>query len=151
MDIISQKIAKKSDKNPIECSCNTCRQMCKNAPCLGTPQDILRLCEAGYSEKIMPTLWGAGLVLGFIDFTIDMYQQIEVKNHGCIFLKDGLCELHDKGLKPTDGVLSNCKSSQYFENSTSWLVAKEWIEPKNRFIISQIKRYIEANVKTIEL
>lgn len=50
------------------------------------------------------------------------------------FHVDGLCELHDAGLKPTEGKLShhsiridNFKASK----SISWNVAKEWLNEEN--------------------
>lgn len=40
---------------------------------------------------------------------IEMIQPI-VKDGWCAFRRpDGLCELHDLGLKPTEGVLASCK------------------------------------------
>ena len=58
----------------------------------------------------------------------------------CVF-KDGLCELHDKKLKPIEGKLSH--HSLKIDNfnpkkSLAWLVAKEWISDSNLDIVEEI-------------
>lgn len=47
-----------------------------HTPCLGTPQDIENLIDAGYIDKLSPTLWGAGMMIGVIDIPIPMIQAI---------------------------------------------------------------------------
>ena len=143
MDIISQKIARKTGKKPSSCSCKDCASMCVTA-CLGTPQDILRLVESGYTHRIKLTYWMVGMVLGELDFPIEMYQLEETKDKGCSMLVNDKCTLHDAGLKPTEGYLSSSHEPAIsFEKSLFWNVAKEWIEPKNKFIISQIKKAVD--------
>jgi len=139
MDIIAQKIARKTNKQPIACACKDCAEMCQHTACLGTPQDILRLVEAGYADKLKLTYWMVGMVYNQLDFPIEMYQLAEQPGKGCVMLQNGKCQLHDIGLKPTEGYLSSSHFPAIsFEKSIFWNVAKEWIEPKNRFIIKQI-------------
>lgn len=57
------------------------------------------------------------------------------------FFHDGLCELHDKGLKPTEGRLSH--HSMRLDNwspkkSISWNVAKEWEDEENAPVLEEI-------------
>lgn len=62
-----------------------------------------------------------------------MVQAIQTVS-GCIFLRDGLCGLHDAGLKPTEGRLSHhsIRQENYkFNKSLSWNVAKEWLDESN--------------------
>lgn len=57
--------------------------------------------------------------------------QAKVGNGWCTFYHDGKCELHDKGLKPTEGKLSHhtIKLDNWDpKRSISWLVAKEWLD-----------------------
>ncbi|MDR2002668.1 MAG: hypothetical protein LBQ74_06525 [Prevotella sp.] len=64
---------------------------------------------------------------------IPMVQIIQAEN-GCVFFKDGLCELHNLGLKPTEGKLShhNIRLDNYiFELSIGWNVTKEWVDMCN--------------------
>lgn len=101
---------------------------CHGTPCLGTPEDIAKLIKAGHAHRLAITDWHAGIVMGVTDRPITMIASIYDENKGaCTFYKDGLCELHDKGLKPTEGKLSH-HSHRLTDpkKSIAWAVAKEW-------------------------
>lgn len=125
-------IVRKSGRKPSFCACDKCKQQC-HTPCLGTPEDIERLIEAGYSDRLALTEWWAGVMMGVCKEPVKMIQPILEENGWCTFYHDGLCELHDKGLKPTEGRLSH--HSLKIDNfnpkkSLSWLIAKEWLKVK---------------------
>ena len=85
----------------VECSCNACKQMCKNSPCFPTPSDAIKLIEAGFKDKLMLSIW--------MSFKFGIYFVIApvLESSGCIFLtSNGLCSIHDRGLKPTEGKLA---------------------------------------------
>ena len=108
------------------CHCEKCVAMCKHAVCLGTPEDIERLFEAGYGDRLEKTIWAAGLKIG-----IPLMQMVQpLYDEGkrqCTFLTDeGLCELHDKGLKPTEGKLANCKHETIEAAALPFVVAMTW-------------------------
>lgn len=105
METALQRIIRKTGRRPVECRCRLCRQQCR-IPCLGTPEDILRLLKAGYRERLAPTRWAVGLLLGKIPYIVPMVQAKQEAG-GCTFFQDGLCELHAAGLKPTEGRLSH--------------------------------------------
>ncbi len=140
METTLQHIIRRTGKKPISCKCKQCQQQCRTCPCLGTPADIERLIDAGYSEQLAETDWCVGKLVGAIPYPIPMVQAIQTDT-GCIFFHDGLCELHDKGLKPTEGRLSH-HSTQLekfrFRNSIAWNVAKEWINERNADTIRRI-------------
>ncbi len=122
-------IMRKSGRKPTACSCKKCQEQC-HTPCLGTPEDINKLINAGYADRLAPTLWAAGISMGVTDRRIKMVQPRQEDNGWCTFFHDGKCELHDTGLKPTEGRLSH--HSQRLDNfnpkkSIAWLVAKEWL------------------------
>lgn len=86
------------------------------------------------------------------DIPIPMIQAVAGDEY-CIFYHNGLCELHDKGLKPTEGRLShhstrldNFKASK----SISWNVAKEWLSEENAEVIERVADKFSRNLKTIE-
>ena len=91
---VFNRIANRIGKQPISCNCEKCRQMCQRTPCLGTPQDILAIIEAGYVDKVCYTEWAAGMYLGHITRPIEMVQ-IKSKGKGkdgeCVFFHDGKC------------------------------------------------------------
>lgn len=141
METALQRIVRETGRKPVECRCARCREQCRT-PCLGTPEDILRLLKAGYKERLAPTLWGVGLVLGRIPYVVPMIQARQ-ENGYCIFFHDGLCELHDAGLKPTEGRLSHhiiTRENLIFSSSLSWNVAREWLDERNDTVIGEIVR-----------
>lgn len=146
METSLQRIMRKTGRKPIECKCQKCKQQCKT-PCLGTPEDILRLIKAGYKERLAITHWWVGIARGKLDFPVIMIQARQEENGYCTFFHDGLCELHDLGLKPTEGRLSHhsiTKENFKFGKSLSWNVAKEWMDMRNGEIVEEIIRYMTS-------
>lgn len=146
METSLQRIMRKTGRRPIECKCQKCKQQCKT-PCLGTPEDILRLIKAGYKERLAITHWWVGIARGKLDFPVIMIQARQEENGYCTFFHDGLCELHDLGLKPTEGRLSHhsiTKENFKFGKSLSWNVAKEWMDMRNGEIVEEIIRHMSS-------
>ena len=146
METSLQRIMRKTGRRPIECKCQKCKQQCKT-PCLGTPEDILRLIKAGYKERLAITQWWVGIARGKLDFPVIMIQARQEENGYCTFFHDGLCELHDLGLKPTEGRLSHhsiTKENFKFGKSLSWNVAKEWMDMRNGEIVEEIIRHMTS-------
>ncbi len=141
---VFNRIAAHLETQPMSCNCEKCKQMCQRVPCLGTPHDILALIEAGYIDKVCYTEWAAGIIFRFIKRPIPM---VQLKSTGsnvngcCICYHDGKCELHENGLKPTEGKLSHHEVSakellpQY---NLSFQVAIEWVKEENFGIIGEI-------------
>ena len=146
METSLQRIMRKTGRKPIECKCQKCKQQCKT-PCLGTPEDILRLIKAGYKDRLAITHWWVGIARGKLDFPVIMIQARQEENGYCTFFRDGLCELHDLGLKPTEGRLSHhsiTKENFKFGKSLSWNVAKEWMDMRNGEIVEEIIRHMTS-------
>lgn len=130
--------------------------MCQRTPCLGTPQDILALIEAGYVDKVCYTQWAAGISLRHITRPIEMVQ-IKSKGKGsdgeCVFFHDGKCDLHEIGLKPTEGKLSHHEVSMkelLKENNLTYQVAIEWCKEENLEIILEIVNKVLDHLSKIE-
>lgn len=145
-----QRIARESECKPSECSCALCQSMC-HTPCLGTPEDIEKLVDAGYADRLVPTEWGVGMIVGLFSRPIYMLQADTV-NGWCTFYHNGLCELHDRGLKPTEGQLAHhtdpiIHGNQPTSLNVAWLIAKEWMKDSNLPIIERICNKIKAQLK----
>lgn len=85
---------------------------------------------------------GVGLVLGYLPYAVPMVQARQVDGH-CTFFRNGLCELHDAGLKPTEGRLSYhtiTMENLKFGSSLPWNVAGEWLDERNDAVIGEIIR-----------
>jgi hypothetical protein len=92
-----------------ECDCKKCSSMC-HAPCCGTPDDIEKLMNAGYGNRLMYDNLEGGETM--LKPALKGYEGIrspwETSNEeGCTFWKEGKCELHDLGLKPSQGKLAH--------------------------------------------
>lgn len=140
------KISRKTGRKISFCKCTECKKQC-TTPCLGTPQDIEKIIDAGHKDKIFATDWYAGMLMGITDKPIFMFQAELVDTTGfCTFFENGLCKLHDSGLKPTEGKLSHhsTKMDNFKANkSLSWMIAKEWIDPKNSDVIERIREKLK--------
>lgn len=89
-----------NERQITECSCRICKNMCRHSPCFPTPKDVLKLIEAGHKDKLMVTGY---LGLGFVIWLVAPIEEVT----GCIFFNEqGLCDLHESGLKPTEGKLA---------------------------------------------
>ena len=142
IDKITRKIIQKTGRKPIECKCAQCRNQCRT-PCLGTPKDILNLIRAGHKDKLSRTEWLVGMILGKLEVSISMVQLIQTNEGYCICFKEGLCELHDRGLKPTEGRLSHhtiTAENYKFSKMLSWNVAREWISKENEAVVEEIHK-----------
>ena len=133
-------IMRKTGRKPVSCKCELCKRQCRT-PCLGTPEDIKKLIDAGYKEYLMPTQWLVGLVLGKLSYPIPMIQAIQRDDGWCIFYANGLCKLHDLNLKPTEGRLSHhsLKPENYvFSKGLAYNVAKQWMSAENMKLILEM-------------
>ena len=92
---LTDKISRATGRYPVSCDCPRCRRQCLT-PCLGTPEDIWRLIEAGYEERLRITFWAVGMLVGAIPFPILMVQAHQTE-HGCIFWKTGCANCMAKG------------------------------------------------------
>lgn len=99
---------------PPSCVCETCTKMCEREPCWGTPEEIQRIIEAGYGDKLCPEPWDGINIIPMrkmeyygVDSESDIRYQMS-----CIFLENQKCILHEKGLKPIEGKLAHCSSSK---------------------------------------
>ena len=96
-------------------------------------------------------------MLGVTDQIVPLIQAEQIgdsdgdPNAHCTFFKDGLCELHTLGLKPTEGRLSHhsTRLDNFKRNkSISWAVVQEWMNPDNADVLEKvIRRYSEYQKK----
>lgn len=152
MKNLKESIAVDYIKEPTECACDACKQMCKHQPCLGTPKDILRIIKAGHASKLALSTWMTGLVTGTCDIPVDMIQPLQTEN-GCAFLdSNGLCTLHESGLKPTEGKLAHHSDSQTefqsFKDTANYKVAMTWLDEKG--LNSPLKQLLKAELEELQ-
>lgn len=139
-----EMICKKADVKPSTCDCPDCQSMCRNAPCIGTPADIVNLINAGHVHQLELTMFNALVHIGLEPFPSF---QIRHELGGCPLFIDGKCSVHH--IKPTDGKLASCKiEDQFYDKSKPTyyhLIAEAWNKPENenrmKFIIKSVYKY----------
>lgn len=93
---------KPEDRKEVDCNCTHCKQMCVVSPCIPTPEEVDMIIAAGYADRFRLTIWRD--VREGHDHLVVAPKYTE---SGCTFLTaEGLCELHDQGLKPLEGRLA---------------------------------------------
>lgn len=126
-----------------ECRCKICQSMCAR-PCWGTPDDIQKIIDAGYEDRLMKDFWGNSQDGGHIYILSPALKGSESKSSpffpeselGCTFFDCGKCQLHNKKLKPTEGKLASCQDSEYKKEPTVHkLVALTWDTDKGRKMV----------------
>lgn len=123
-----------------DCDCSTCKAMCSKAPCLGTPEDILKLIEHGYIARLKVTHWAAGIPYG-MNRIIRMVQPEQKPDGKCTFLsEEGLCQLHELGLKPTEGKLASHQPTavDHFSKTLSAQIAQSWEAEENQLTLVKV-------------
>lgn len=86
--------------------------MCEHRPCWGTPEEAENIMNAGLGSNLMLDYWVGETDTYMATPAIIGYQGENAPfwpEGRCAFLKDGLCSLHDKGLKPLEGRTADCK------------------------------------------
>lgn len=165
---------------PVECSCYECKECCKR-PCWGTPEDIQKIIDAGLGHRLMLDLWGNNSKGENTFIPCPALKGSEGQNYpnfpryeeGCTFwTAEGKCELHERGLKPTEGRLTSCKRPELSEDPTlhkeiyqTWeteegeALANKWcesqkIEPKELdgfdlidFFFNMLKLRVEGEIE----
>lgn len=127
METTFEKIIRKTGMKPKSCKCYLCKLQCK-APCWGTPEDMQKIVDAGFVKRLMVQVYGE---IMFVTPLMD-----KVKN-ACTFFTNGLCELHESGLKPTVGKLSH-HSTNYETFNPKKSIAKFVLDEWKQFDLNKI-------------
>ena len=88
----------------IQCDCPECRNMCI-VPCWPTFAEAEILIDEGYSNKLVVDYWWGSRKMD----CVKALRPLGDKEVCCFQQEDGLCSLHDLGLKPMEGKLALCK------------------------------------------
>lgn len=109
----------------VSCSCQSCKSMCSNSVCLPKPEEARALIRAGYANRLGVYVFDDGR--GYVAPATKGHEGKTLPHTnvgGCTFQSsDGLCELHDRNLKPFEGRMS-CHDRPYqsirIEAISSW-------------------------------
>lgn len=131
-----------ADSEP--CSCPSCISMCRR-PCWPTPDDVRALISAGEAGKLMLDYW-IGDFSGYVHerrtyvvcpanpgYEGRLASDYGFEFLGCTFQKNDLCELHERGLKPTEGRAAHHEREQPDLHGS---VARYWDTDDGREVIA---------------
>jgi len=118
------------DVLPTECACEKCSGMCR-APCCPTPKEVNALIEAGYGDRLMYDDWPDSSEVEMIKMAMKGAEGCRAPwatrtEKGCTFWKDGLCELHNTGLKPLHAKLVHHDNTEEQMDAIVEVIQKEW-------------------------
>lgn len=143
METTFEKIIRKTGMKPRECKCKLCQSQCQ-APCKGTPEDMVKIIAAGYASRI--GLYKFPATIQFPEFDGIQYiaPLLDKEKKSCTFFNNGLCELHESGLKPTEGKLSHHSTEKLDpKRSLTKHVMNEWLNMKEEEFQKVLDRYIK--------
>jgi hypothetical protein len=110
------------------CSCHVCKAMCQQSPCFPTPEQVTELMKAGYTDRL-----AVGVYRNIGEYDYPVIMPAKKPEGGCTFLTEaGLCELHDKGLKPLEGRLA---SHDAIDNGLRLWIARKWLTPAAQYLL----------------
>jgi|JI7StandDraft_1071085.scaffolds.fasta_scaffold18917_4 hypothetical protein len=123
-----------------ECDCEMCSSMC-HGPCSGTPEDMEKLIDRGFGNRLSYDDWEPKPYI--LKPSLKGYEGKKQPWHtrseeGCTFWKDGKCELHNLGLKPTQGKLERHDSTIEQSKEIQNMIIESWDEENEN-----VKRVID--------
>lgn len=146
--ITSEDYSKRLNIEPSQCDCLACQYMC-HAPCCGSVEDMEKLIEAGYGNRLMfddlPSTSDGGNILKPA-LKGHEGQQAPWETHsvsGCTFWKNGKCELHDKGLKPIQGKLAIHGGNKSGSAKYAEISKEDWESERGLEVIEKWKRLVK--------
>lgn len=110
-------------------------ELCRQVPCLGTPDDMARLIRTGYGDMLCRSL-----VVGIERGTKTSAQhhlpivQLRHNDGGCVMFQRGECLLRHAGLTPIQGRIHNA-AGEILDRDMKHLVilriVSAWADPQN--------------------
>lgn len=113
--------------------------MC-HVPCCGTPWDMELLILSGYGDQLMydDLLGGEKMLKPALKGYEGQFSPWQTASHeGCTFWLDGKCQLHNLGIKPTQGKLAHHDLSNAQHNEIAELVNDSWRDGKGDAVIEK--------------
>ena len=134
-----------------ECSCEKCASMCEHRPCWGTPNDVEKMMaqEPDLAKRLQEDYWvstpddirvPSPAVKGYEGRRAPLFPQ-----GVCTFLENGLCTLHDKGLKPLEGRVATCKKGAKITKMHEEMradIVQSWNTPEGKATLAKWRRLV---------
>jgi hypothetical protein len=146
------------------CACSTCQNMCERRPCWTTPKEAQAIIDAGLGDRLMRDYWVGnplrdGYSKGDTSLLVPAIAGYESRDcpegnffvgpeGRCTFLtRAGRCELHDKGLKPSEGRKAIHDGGFETGKNVHRLCAATWATAKARKLVTDWQATRTAEVQ----
>lgn len=141
---------------PVECSCNTCQDMCRSHPCSGTPSDIEKLMDMGLIDRLaldrfeveeddpwLPGYRRWRVIKAILPAVVGNEFGSNPLHGQCTFLgDDGLCQIHAD--KPIVGKLASCSRTMEEGRNIHEVVIDTWDTPEGKRVRQRFHEEINA-------
>jgi hypothetical protein len=129
--------------------------MCRTHPCAPTVEEAKALIKAGYAKRLMLKIWRSRddphfVIVGICPAIIGYECGIDpLKSHigDCTFFKNERCELHDKGLKPSEGKFATHATTPEEEEANDKEIIKTWYTNEGEALIHKWESICEIMIK----
>ena len=125
--------------------------MCKERPCWGTPDEIEKIIEAGYADKLMEDYWAGSPDIYLAAPAIRRYEGRRapfMPIGECAFLENDLCILHDAGLKPLEGRAAPCGSNEDAPHEGTKIrayIVREWKKKRGKTLLARWREIVKKD------
>lgn len=126
--------------------------MCHRTPCLGTPEEMLAIKNAGFGDRlIVIRIYDTFMLSPDSIESRDRFNYWQIEGRCKFLTSKGLCQLHDLGLKPIEGraaihdggEVSHPKAFISDQRMFREGLARSWRRPLGQAIIKQFEREYE--------
>lgn len=107
-----------------KCACRKCRDMCAR-PCFPSPEEARRI-EAAFPGSLEEDAT-IKRRRNAVDLEYLRVMRPKQTQSGCIFFKNGKCELHYKGLKPIEGRIATHEGNTSESSAQRTAIAMLWM------------------------
>ncbi len=145
-----KKLLSKTNLTPATRECHRCALRDSDEACLGTPDDIVQLIDAGYGMVLRPVSIDVVTVHLRHSTAVRMIQLIS-DTEGCALYKDGACLANGGKLKPTEGryhIHPQTRAQEALMYLLSLAVVMEWIAPDNHKAVEYCFSHVPAHETT---
>lgn len=137
-----------------QCDCTRCQSMCARRPCWTTPNEARALIDAGLGDRLMRDWW-VGNPLKDRDLSKDTSLLVPAmqgyEGRDCpegtwfvgpegactFFTAEGRCELHARGLKPSEGRKAIHNGGPETGENVHHLCAASWATPASQRLVDE--------------
>lgn len=135
------------------CACSSCKRACQNRPCWGTPDEVEKMLDAGFADKLMLDWWepdrrtGNRHAVYIVAPAARGYEKRHAPNWPtgvtCTLLtSDQKCPLHDTGYKPLEARVVSHATGLSVSQDVRVFIVKQWMTKRGVALVQRWKNLV---------